>query len=284
MAINLEELLRLEIPQQQCSYTERDTMLYALGTGFGSDPMDAAELPFVYEDSLKASPTMGTVLAWDRSWTPRSGIDWPKVVHGDQRLTIHKPLPAAGTVISSARVLEVLDKGKDSGAVVRVETTIREASTGDPLCTATTGFFARGDGGFSGSVMKGPEFHQLPARAPDSVFEAATHPAQALVYRLSGDRNPLHAVPAVAQAAGFPRPVLHGLCTYGIACRAILKTMCDLDPSRIVEFNARFSATLYPGESIRIEMWKDGNVVSFRALCIERGIVVLNNGKAVLRD
>jgi acyl dehydratase len=284
MTIDYEDLLKLNIGNRRFTYTERDTMLYALGTGFGSDPMNAYELPFVYESALKASPTLATVIAWDRSWTPRSGIDWPKVVHGDQLLRIHKPLPAAGTIVSSANVTEIVDKGKERGAFVRVETRIRDAETGEALCTATTGFFARGDGGFSGAVAKGPPCHLLPSRSPDATLDAKTRPDQALLYRLSGDRNPLHAVPSVAKTAGFARPVLHGLCTYGFACRAVLRSMCNLDPARITEFDARFSGVMFPGETLRFELWKDGNVVSFRARCIERDSIILDNGRAVLSD
>jgi acyl dehydratase len=283
MAINYDQLMGLDIPERRVSYTERDTMLYALGAGFGADPMDTRELRFVYEHGLQAVPTLATVIAWDRSWTPRSGIDWPKVVHGDQRLVIHQPLPVAADIVATARVLDILDKGPDSGAVVRVETRICDAATNEPLCTATTGFFARGDGGFSGTTMKGPAFHTLPTRVPDAVLDARTQPNQALLYRLSGDRNPLHAVPSVAAAAGFPYPVLHGLCIYGFACRAVLSAFCDLDPAQIIEFDARFSASMYSGETLRIEMWKDHNVVSFRVRCVERDSIVLTNGKAVLR-
>jgi acyl dehydratase len=284
MAIEYQRLLDLEIRQREYSYTERDTMLYALGTGFGSDPMDAEELRFVYEQGLKTSPTQATVAAWDRTWVPRSGIDWPKVVHGDQRLVMHRTLPAAGTVTARSRVVDVLDKGENVGAVVRVETRISDAVTGEPLCTTTSGFFARGGGGFNGSAMKGPQFHTVPTRTPDAMLDTRTQPNQALIYRLSGDQNPLHAVPAVAHAAGFPGPVLHGLCQYGIACRAVLKTMCDLDPSRIAEFDARFAAPMFPGETLCIEMWDDGDVVSFRGRCVERDSIVLDNGRALLRN
>lgn len=274
--------MALAIPDRECTYTVRDTMLYGLGSGFGTDPMDTQELCFVHEDRLRASPTMATVIGWDRSWTPSSGIDWPLVVHGDQSLVVHQPLPPAAAVRTRARVLEILDKGKDRGAVVRVHTKACDATTGAPLWTAISGFFARGDGGFSDATMKGPGFHTVPSRSPDSVLDALTRPEQALLYRLSGDRNPLHAIPAVAQAAGFPRPVLHGLCTYGFACRAVLRAYCALDPARIAEFDARFSSPLFPGETLRVEMWLDGDLVSFRALCVERGKVVLDNGRAKL--
>ncbi|MGV3655704.1 MAG: MaoC/PaaZ C-terminal domain-containing protein [Noviherbaspirillum sp.] len=280
MAIHYEALMALDIPERVYSYTERDTMLYALGIGFGTDPMDEQELPFVHEHGLKAVPTLPMVATWDRDWVPRTGIDWLKVVHGDQRLRIHRPVPASATVVAASRVSEILDKGKDRGALVRVETVVRDKPTGTPLWTASSGFFARADGGFSGTRMPGPAFHPIPARAPDAVLEAATSPNQALIYRLSGDRNPLHAVPEVARAAGFPRPVLHGLCTYGFACRAVLRAFCGLDPSRISSFDARFSAPMFAGETLRIDMWRDDGIVSFRARCVERDSIVLDNGRA----
>ena len=280
MPIDRERLLALDIPERRFAYDERDTMLYALGIGFGSDPIDEDELRFVHEQDLHAAPTLATVIGWDRSWVPASGIDWPKVVHGDQRLIVHRPLAAAGSVVSRARVTEVAEK--TSGSLVRVETRLHDASTGEAICTSSTGFFVRG--GFSGvAAAKGPKPHQLPERAADVVLDAPTHRNQALLYRLSGDRNPQHAVPAVARAAGFPRPLLHGLCTYGFVCRAVLRSFCGFDPSRIAEFDARFSAPFFPGETLRIEMWRDGQVVSFRARCAERDSVVLDNGRAVLK-
>jgi len=255
-------------------------MLYALGTGFGMDPLDELELPFVFEERLQAIPTMATVIAWDRSWIARSGIDWPKVVHGDQRLVMHKPLRPEGTVVASARVTEVLDKGV--GAVVRVETVIHDADSNEALCTVTTGFFARGDGGFDASPSKGPPFHALPKRAPDKSVVLRTHGNQALIYRLSGDRNPLHASPAVARTAGFRQPVLHGLCSYGMACRAVLKTYCAFDTSLLSELDVRFCAPLYPGETLQIDMWHDNATVSFSGRCLERKQLVLDNGRAQL--
>ena len=282
MTIDYPTLMALEIPDRSCSYGDRETMLYALGTGFGTDPMNTRELRFVHEDGLQAVPTMATVIGWDRSWIPRTGIHWPLVVHGDQTLRLHRPLPPAADVVTSARVAEVLDKGQSKGVLLRIETNARDARTDTPLWTASTGFFARGDGGFSGGINKGPHFHPVPQRGPDAVLDAATQPNQALLYRLCGDRNPLHAVPAAAGAAGFPRPILHGLCTYGYACRAVMHAFCELDAARIIEIDARFSSPLFPGETVRVEMWQDGATISFRARCIERDRVVLDNGRALL--
>jgi acyl dehydratase len=271
--IDPEHLLSLAIPTRRCSYTERDSMLYALGVGFGSDPMDRDELHFVYEEGLKAIPTQATTIAWDRSWVPASGIDWPKVVHGEQLITMGQPLPPCGEVIATARVSEVLDKG--TGALVRVETRLKDALSDAWLCTATTGFFVRGAGGFSATLEKGTPPPPLPDRHPDATHEAQTFGHQALLYRLSGDRNPHHASPAAAQAGGFARPVLHGLCTYGLACRSVLRVFCDFEPARIASFGARFCAPVFPGDTLRFNMWKDGNQVTLRGLCLQRASVVI---------
>jgi len=282
MTIRYEELINLAIPDRDYCYTERDAMLYALGTGFGADPMDSDELPFVYERGLKASPTLATVIAWDRSWIGCSKLNWPLVVHGDQRLTIHRAIRSHGAIVSSARVSEILDKGKGKGLLVRVETTVRDKRTGVSLWTMSSGFFARGDGGIDRVPAQGSSVHLIPDRDADTVIEAHTQPNQALIYRLSGDMNPLHAVPQVAAQAGFSRPLLHGLCTYGFACRAVLRAYCKFQPERLKVFNARFSAPLFPGESMRIELWKDAEIVSFRVRCADDNRTVLDNGRAEL--
>ena len=271
--IDPEQLLKLPIESRRFSYTERDTMLYALGVGFGSDPLDNAELRFVYEDRLMAVPTQATTVAWDRSWVQASGIPWPKVVHGEQRIEIMSPLPPAGDIVSSTRVSEVLDKG--SGALVRVETRIADARSDAWLCTTTTGFFVRGEGGFSSSLPSRAPRTELPRRAPDVVDDARTFGNQALLYRLSGDRNPHHASLAAALAGGFPRPVLHGLCTYGFACRSVMKSFCDWDPRRLESFDARFTAPVFPNDGLRFAMWKEGGNVLLRGSCPERQVTVL---------
>ncbi len=278
--LDVDRLLALAIPARLCSYTERDTMLYALGVGFGSDPMDRDELHFVYEEGLKAVPTQATTVAWDRSWVPASGIDWPKVVHGEQRITMDRALPPSGDVIATARVSEVLDKG--TGALVRVETRLKDALTEAWLGTTTTGFFVRGAGGFGAAVDKGAARKPLPGRRPDATHEAQTFGHQALLYRLSGDRNPHHASPAAAEAGGFPRPVLHGLCTYGLACRSVLRAFCNFEPACIAAFGARFSAPVFPGDTLRFDMWNDGDEVLLRGLCLQRGSVVIE-ASATLR-
>lgn len=282
MPINYDEIMELKSSGEEFRYTDRETMLYALGVGFGRDPMNEAELPFVYENGLRTVPTMATVMARGSSILDRSGINYLMVVHGEQRLTLHKPLPAAADIVADERVTGLFDKGKDKGAVLITEKVIRLKDTDEKLCTLSMTIFARGDGGFGGPKDGAPEPHKLPDRKPDLVHECDTRPDQAFIYALSGDRNPLHRDPKVAKMAGFPRPILHGLCTYGTACRAIISTVCNYNSARITGFDVRFSNPVFPGETIVTEMWVDGAVVSFRARLKERDVVVINNGKCSL--
>jgi acyl dehydratase len=283
MPINYDELMQAKATDVPAHYGDRETMLYALGIGFMRDPMNADELSFAYENGLKTVPTMATVIGWGQTNTlARANINYMMVVHGEQRLTLHKPLPDSADVLMDERVAGVFDKGAGKGAVIIVERTIREKNSGTKLCTLASTIFARGDGGFGGPKDGAPEPHTLPTRAPDLTHEADTRPDQAFLYALSGDRNPLHRDPNFAKMAGFPRPILHGLCTYGTACRSVISTVCKFDPTKITSFDARFSSPVFPGETIVTEMWVDGNVLSFRCKLKERDVVVLNNGKCIL--
>lgn len=282
MALNYDQVMQLKSSGDTFRYTDRETMLYALGIGFGRDPMNKAELPFVYENGLRAVPTMATVIAWGSSIVGRTGINYMMVVHGEQRLTLHRPLPTEADIVADEYVTGLFDKGKDKGAVLIAEKAIRLKGTGEKLCTLSSTIFARGDGGFGGPKEGAPEPHKLPERQPDVVHECDTRVDQALLYALSGDRNPLHRDPNFAKMAGFPRPILHGLCTYGTSCRAIISTICNYDADKIRGFDARFSSPVFPGETIVTEMWVDGSVVSFRSRLKERDVVVLNNGKCTL--
>ena len=260
-------------------------MLYALGIGFGRDPMNTKELPFVYEKNLVTVPTMSSVIAWGAGGMRDSGINYLMVVHGEQKLTLHKPLPVATTISVDTRTVGVWDKGADKGAILVGETVISDKKTGDKLCTMQGTTFARGDGGFGGPREGAPTPHVMPERKPDMTVEVDTRPDEALLYRLSGDRNPLHSDPDIAKAAGFPRPILHGLCTYGSCCRAIISSsVCDYDPTKITGFDVRFSSPVFPGETIAVDIWKDGNIASFRARVKERDVVVINNGKCTLAE
>ena len=281
MPIIYDDLMQLKT-SGEFSYSERETMLYALGIGFMRDPLNLKELPSVYENGLKAVPTMATVISSGQSLIGLSGVNFLMVLHGEQRIRLHKPLPVAADIVSDDRVIGAYDKGKEKGALIVTERVIREKATGEKLCTLSATTFARGDGGFGGPKEGAPEPHPIPDRMPDVVHEADTRPDQAFLYALSGDRNPLHRDPAVAKMAGFPRPILHGLCTYGTACRSVISTVCNYDPAKIIGFDVRFSAPVFPGETIVTEMWVDGPIVSFRSRVKERDVVCLNNGKCTL--
>ena len=282
MAIDYDKLISYDIPTMQRTYTERDVMLYALGVGLGLDPMDRRELPFVYEKDLKALPTMCCVLGSPGMWLaePDTGVDYVQVLHGEMGIKIHSALPISASISATTRVTDIFDKGQSVGALILQETEIVDIASGDLLATTTSTTFARGDGGFGG--QRGPSSTKvIPDRDPDVVCDLPTLPHAALIYRLSGDYNPLHCDPDVAQQAGFDRPILHGLCTYGTVGHAILRTLCDYDPRRLTGMQARFSAPVFPGETIRTEMWHTGDgKSSFRARVIERDLIVLDQGTA----
>lgn len=283
MAINYEKILNWPFEAVEQTYTANYSILYALGLGLGANPLDESELNFVFEeaDKFAALPTMAVVLAGPGFWVrdPESGVDWKKVLHGEQEIEIHASIPAAATVVGQTRVTEIIDKGADKGALLYSEKTLTDKASGTLLATTRSTTFARGDGGFGGPSGPTRPVHQLPEREPDEHCDLKTLPQSALIYRLSGDNNPLHASPAVAASAGFKAPILHGLCTLGVAGHALLKTCCGYDPARFKSLALRFSSPVYPGETIRTEIWRDGNTMSFRSRVLERDVVVLNNGK-----
>jgi len=285
MTIVYDKLMALDIPPAEQTYTAKDCMLYALGVGLGHDPMNEDELPFVYEKNLKVLPTMAAVLGYVGFWARDldTGIDWVKIVNGEQGVILHRPLKGENTVVGRQRVVEVVDKGAGKGALVYSERKVTDKATGELIATVTQTTFCRADGGFGGPPRPSPEPHPLPTRAPDAVCDLGTRPEAALIYRLSGDRNPLHSEPAVAKLAGYPRPILHGLANFGIAGNAVLKTFCGYDPTKLTTFACRFSAPVFPGETLRTEMWRDGNVVSFRSKVVERDVVAVNNGRAEVK-
>ncbi len=282
MPIVYEKLLALKIPEVEHTFAAKDCILYALGLGLGQDPMNEDELAFVYEKNLKALPTFALVQGYSAYWlrNPESGVNWTKVVHGEQGLILHKPVLTQGTVIGRTRIVEVIDKGEGKGALVFSERQVTDKASGELLATLKQTTFCRADGGFGGPPREAPVPHKIPERAADLTCDLPTRPEMALIYRLSGDVNPLHAEPEFAKAAGFPRPILHGLATFGVAGHAILKSICGYDPARLTGIAGRFSAPVYPGETIRTEMWRDGYVVSFRARVVERDVVAINNGRA----
>jgi acyl dehydratase len=281
MAIEYPAILELKRSGMEFSWTDRETMLYALGIGLCADPMDKNELPFVYEANLKAVPTLASVVAWGAQ-PGNMNINFMMVVDGERTITFHKPMPGAGNIVAESRVVGAWDKGAGKGAVISTETVLREKASGDKLATLLGSLFARGDGGFGGPSEGQPAPHPVPARAPDRTVDIPTTPNQALIYRLSGDRNPLHADPEFAKMAGFPRPILHGMCTYGVTCRAVLQTYAEYDPARFRSHGARFSAPVFPGETITVDLWKDANVISFEARVKSRNVTVIKNGRTEL--
>ncbi|CAN7487234.1 MULTISPECIES: MaoC/PaaZ C-terminal domain-containing protein [unclassified Variovorax] len=266
-------------------YSERDTMLYALGLGYGHDPMDRGALRFVYEKELQAVPTMAAVMGSPGIWwrDPKTGADAVKLVHGEQDVRLLRPLPAKGCVIARNRVVSLTDKGVGKGAVAVVLRTLVDKASGDTVAESRNVTFLRGDGGFSahgGRSDPGPEpLPSVPERSADFELSYATRPEAALIYRLSGDVNPLHADPDVAAKAGFDRPILHGLCTYGMAARAVIEQVLDHDAARLKRLALRFTSPVCPGEAVRYELWRDGaTLLRLRASVDARKTVVLNNG------
>ena len=282
MPLNPAQLLALDIPDVEHTYAAKDCILYALGLGLGQDPMDENELAFVYEKSLKVLPTFPVVQGYS-AYTfrrPELGITWTHVVHGEHAVRVHAPIAREGTVIGRTRILDVIDKGEGRGALIYSERRIIDKPSGALIATINQTTFCRADGGFGGDKRETPAPHAIPERAPDMVCDLTTRPETALIYRLSGDINPLHAEPAFAHAGGYPRPILHGLATFGVAGHALLKSLCGYDPARLTAMAGRFSAPVFPGETIRTEIWRDGGIASFRARVVERDVIAINNGRA----
>lgn len=290
MPLDRDKLLAAVIPDIPQSYGARDCILYALGVGLGQDPTERGELAFVYEAGLKVLPTFPLVQGYTPYWLRDGdfGLTWSHTVHGEQGLKLHAPVATQGEVIGRERVVDVVDKGADKGALIYSERQIIERATGRLLATLSQTTFCRADGGFGGPRARKQVVppHVVPDRAPDMVCDLPTRPEMALIYRLSGDVNPLHADPDFAKAAGFPRPILHGLASMGVAGHALLKTLCSYDPSRLTAMSVRFSAPVFPGETLRTEIWHDGEgagtVVSFRLRVKERDAVAIDNGRAVI--
>lgn len=280
MAIDPDYLTSRQFPTITETYNERDCMLYALGVGMGQDPLDRNCLPFVYEKSLKVMPSQPVVMAHPGFWAAERDIalDWVKLLQTEQELIIHQPFPGSGTVAATTRLTEVIDKGERIGALIKSERTIRNVDTGADLCTVRTTVLARGDGGFGGARKATPKTDPIPSREPDKVCDLPTLPQQALIYRLTGDLNPLHSDPEVAARAGFKAPILHGLCTMGVMTHALLKLCANYEPERFRHIRLRFSAPVYPGETIRTEVWQDGDAYAFRCKSVEQDKIVINNG------
>ncbi len=282
MAIDYRHLLNYPIPEVRQRLSKRDCILYALSVGLGQDPLDERQLDFVdHHRALAAAPSMAVVMCHPGFWlrNPDTGVDAVRLVHGEQGIELKRPLPIEGEIVGRTRVTGLIDKGAGKGALMYSEKELRAASTGDLIAVTRSTVFLRGDGGFGGPAGPVREPNAMPDGDPDLSIDLATRPEQALLYRLNGDDNPLHADPAVAAKAGFPRPILHGLCTLGVVTHALLRGLASYDAERFRSLDLRFSAPVYPGETIRTEMWRSG---AFRARVVERDIVVVNNGRIVL--
>ena len=275
-----EHLLHYPIPEIRQSLRWQDVALYNASIGLGADPMDRAQLAFIDERRLIAMPSMAVVLGYPGFWLqrPDTGVDWVKVVHGEQSLTLHRPLPISGELIGTSRVTRIIDRGAGKGAIIYSERVVRDAA-GEKLATLGMATFARGDGGFGGDPGPAPKPHPEPSGAPDITLDLGTRPEQALLYRLNGDLNPLHIDPEIAAAAGFPRPILHGLCSFGVVCHALMRALCGYDPARFSQMDARFSSPVFPGETLRTEIWHEPGGAAFRTRVVERDITVVSNGR-----
>ncbi len=276
-------LIGTVINRQTETYGVKDSILYALAVGVGADATDPKQLPYVYEEpTLKTLPTLALVIAYPGFWMrdPKYGFTWQKVLHAEESLEIHQPLPGAGTVTGETVIEDVVDRGADKGCFVYLKKELRSADGATLYATVRSNTLARADGGFGGKPTPRPAPPAPPERAPDQVCDLPTHFNQALLYRLCGDMNPLHADPAVATGAGFERPILHGRCTLGVAMHAILRSCCDYDAHRMQTLNVRFSSPVLPGETLRTEIWNEDGMAYFRTSVLERGVVVLNNGSA----
>jgi acyl dehydratase len=285
MGLNYERLMAYRPADIAVNYGERECILYALGIGLGMDPMDTGALKFVYERAgLQAFPTMAVVLGWPGRLTdPAFGVDERLVVAGDLKVMLHQPLSVQARLVSRPRIKEVIDKGTGNAAII-LNTRDLLAEDGTPVATVDSSTFARKHGGFGGKVTETPAPPPVPQTAPDKLCDLPTPPNLALLYRLNGDENPLHADPERAKVAGFDRPILHGAASFGVAGHAILRTVADYRPERLASIEARFSKPVFPGETIRTEMWVEGDRVSFQCRVAERDAIVLSNGLAILRS
>jgi len=281
MAIEYEKLLNYPIPEVRQSLTRQDAAFYALSIGLGQDPMDARQLDFVdHHRAMQAVPSMAVVLCHPGFWVrdERTGVDAVRVVHGEQAIELHRPLPVEAELVGRTRVTGIVDKGEGKGALLYSEKQVRGVD-GTLYATTRSTSFLRGDGGFGGPAGPVRTPHPMPDTAPDITVDLATRAEQALYYRLNGDDNPLHADPAVAAKAGFPRPILHGLCTLGVVTHALIRALADYRAAALRALDLRFSAPVLPGETIRTEIWLGG---AFRARVVERDTIVVNNGMAVI--
>ena len=282
MAVNFDALLAAGVNDQPCRYDDRDAMLYAFGLGFGRAVCDPRERDFIYEgQGLRTVPTMAGVLV-DFSFLADSGWNPRRVSIAEQKLELYRPLPGGAELRIDSRVVAVLDHGKAQGVSILVESEARMARDATVLFNLASTLITAGGDGFRGPEASGPLPHKLPSREPDLACDLKSFAEQPYLFRLGADRNPRHVEDSVARAQGFRRAPLQQQCAAGLACRAILHTICEYDFTLISGFDLRFTDTLYPGEILTTEMWQERNIVSFRGIVRERNAVVIDNGKCTL--
>jgi acyl dehydratase len=257
MPFTQQSLKSYPIPEVEHTVTPRDCILYSLAVGMGANPTDPGQLE-------------------------ATGVDWKHVLHGEQYFELHRPLPIAATLLGRTRVIGINDRGADRGAFVYSRRDVVDKSTGEAVCSIEQTTVCRRDGGCGGSDPAPRKPHRLPEREADIVCDIAVSGQAALLYRMNGDHNPLHVDPKVAQQAGYPQPILHGLCTLGHAGHAILRHACDYDPARFKSMAVRFTAPVFPGETLRTLIWHEEDGVSFCSSVTERDTTVLGNGWVTL--
>lgn len=273
MPINLDAALGAQLEPVEFSWTSSDVQLYHLALGAGRDPMDARELRYLTDGTPQVLPTFSSVAStFHMTEAPKVSfpgieIELSRVLHASEAVRVPAPLPSHGSALAVTQITDIWDKGK--AAVILNETTVTDPA-GNLLWTVNRSIFARGEGGFGGE--RGPSTSaETPGRAADFEIDIPVLPQQALLYRLCGDRNPLHSDPGFASAAGFPKPILHGLCTYGMVCKALTDTVLDADTSRVGSYGARFAGVVYPGETLKASVWQDGNRFSAVVTVPSRG-------------
>ena len=284
MPIDPAKAVGCVLPESKGEWSQDNVILYHLGVGAGVPATDPNELAYTYEGNLKVLPSYGVIpvsgALGSMAGIPGVDINFAMVLHGEQDLEIRKTIPTQARVVHKSRVADIFDKGKAALIVLEVETS---EEGGEPLFVNRFSIFARGEGGFGGE--SGPKAgNQAPDRAPDYQAESTTMPQQALLYRLNGDKNPLHADPEFAKMGGFDTPILHGLCSYGVVCKAVVDTVFGGDTTKVGRYQARFAGVVFPGETIVTSMWKEGDKILVEAKTKERDTPVITNAAITIRD